>query len=481
MEKFPMELTVHYPAQSIKAQRLVAFIVFVAVFMAVVDGSVVNIALPTITTYFGVNVGLSQWVITGYLVTMTSLLLIFGRISEYFGQARVFTTGFLIFTLGSLACGLAPSLPLLVFFRVIQAIGGAMLFSLSSAIIYHLYPREELGKAMGYIGATVAIGSIAGPVLGGFIVDALGWEYIFLINVPIGVVFVPLAMHYFRSMKFAKKAIRMDWIGAFLLVTFMILLILTMSELAENFALTIPVAVTGGVFLATLAGFIVTQRRVRDPLLDLSIFRFHKFSLPVLATFLYFIALFMINLVGPFYFEGVFGLAPSQVGLVFLIMPLVMVVGSPIAGWLYDNHYSPYYPMAGMAIAGISMFMLAWLAIRMELFLIIAAFFPMTIGSALFQSPNNTEIMSALPAEKVGIASSISATVRNLGMALGASFGSILLVVGIGLSGYSGPVLEANNVVLAFAAALIMGIAGVLTLTAGVVSFARARIVAKER
>ncbi len=129
-----MELTGPHPEKVAKPPRLVAFIVFVAVFMAVVDGSVVNIALPTITTYFGVNVGLSQWVVTGYLVTMTSLLLIFGRVSEYFGRGRVFTTGFLVFTLGSLACGLAPSLPALVFFRVIQAIGGAMLFSLSSAI-----------------------------------------------------------------------------------------------------------------------------------------------------------------------------------------------------------------------------------------------------------------------------------------------------------------------------------------------------------
>ncbi len=476
-----MELTGPHPEKVAKPPRLVAFIVFVAVFMAVVDGSVVNIALPTITTYFGVNVGLSQWVVTGYLVTMTSLLLIFGRVSEYFGRGRVFTTGFLVFTLGSLACGLAPSLPALVFFRVIQAIGGAMLFSLSSAIIYHLYPREELGKAMGYIGATVAVGSIAGPVLGGIIVDTLGWEYIFLINVPIGAVFVPLAMHYFRPMKFTRKAIRMDWAGAFFLVTFMVLLILTLSELAENFSLTMPVMVTGGVFLAALAGFIITQRRVRDPLLDLSIFRFLKFSLPVLATFLYFIALFMINLVGPFYFEGVFGLPPSQVGLVFLIMPLVMVVGSPIAGWLHDNHYSPYYPMAGMVVAGGSMFVLAGLALRMELLLIIGVFFPMTIGSALFQSPNNTEIMSALPAEKVGIASSISATVRNLGMALGASLGSILLVVGTGFSGYSGPVLEANNEVLAFAAALIMALSGILAFAAGGISFARARIIVKEQ
>ena len=174
-----------------------AFIVFAAIFMAVLDGNVVNIALPTITTYFGVEVTYSQWVVTAYLVTLTSLLLIFGRVSEFVGRGRMFILGFVVFTLGSLACGLSPGLPALILFRVIQATGAAMLFSISSAIIYQLYPRGEQGKSMGYVGATVAIGSIAGPVLGGFLVDTLGWQYIFLINVPIGAVLIPVAMKYF--------------------------------------------------------------------------------------------------------------------------------------------------------------------------------------------------------------------------------------------------------------------------------------------
>jgi EmrB/QacA subfamily drug resistance transporter len=463
-----------------KKPRFVAFIVFAAIFMAVLDGNVVNIALPTITTYFGVDVTYSQWVVTAYLVTLTSLLLIFGRVSEYFGRGRMFILGFVVFTLGSLACGLSPDLPVLILFRVVQATGAAMLFSISSAIIYQLYPRGEQGKSMGYVGATVAIGSIAGPVLGGFLVDTLGWQYIFLINVPIGAVLIPVAMKYFGSGGSVRKEIRMDWTGAVTMVLFMVSLMLALSSLAADLAITTSVAVFTCIFLASFAIFLFTERRVSNPLLDLSIFRVPAFCLPVLATALYFIALFMVNILGPFYFEGVLYLPPSQVGLVFLIIPVIMVVGSPVAGWLYDNHYSPYYAAAGMAITTGSLLLLAVLSTRMELLLIVLAFIPMTIGMVLFQSPNNTEIMSSLPVEKIGIASSVSATIRNLGMALGVSFASILLSVSTSHAGYSGPVLLAGPEILSSAFSLIMVVSAVLTLFAAGVSLLRAGVVQKE-
>jgi EmrB/QacA subfamily drug resistance transporter len=475
-----MSPTASHPPGGTKNPRFMAFIVFAAIFMAVLDGNVVNIALPTITTYFGVDVTYSQWVVTAYLVTLTSLLLIFGRVSEYVGRGRMFILGFVVFTLGSLACGLAPGLPLLIFFRVVQATGAAMLFSISSAIIYQLYPRGEQGKSMGYVGATVAIGSIAGPVLGGFLVDTLGWQYIFLINVPIGAVLIPVAMRYFGSDGPARKDIRMDWTGAVTMVIFMVSLMLALSSIAADLAVTPQVAVYAAIFLASFIFFILAERRVPNPLLDLSIFRVPAFCLPVLATALYFIALFMVNILGPFYFEGVLNLLPSQVGLVFLVIPVIMVVGSPVAGWLYDNHYSRYYAAVGMAITTGSLLLLAFLSSGMELLLIVLAFIPMTIGMVLFQSPNNTEIMSSLPPEKIGIASSVSATVRNLGMALGVSVASILLSISTSNAGYSGPVLLAGPVILSSAFSLIMVVSAVLTLLAAGVSLLRAGIVKKE-
>ncbi|MFA5222490.1 MAG: MFS transporter, partial [Methanoregula sp.] len=162
-----------------RQQVPVLLIVLTAIFMAVIDGTVVNIALPTITRYFSVDLADSQWAITAYLVTMTSLLLIFGKLSESLGRARLFFIGIFVFTASSLACGLSGNLPELVLFRVMQGTGAAMLFSISSALIFETTPPDTRGRAMGYIGSTVAIGSIAGPIVGGFVVDVLGWEYIF--------------------------------------------------------------------------------------------------------------------------------------------------------------------------------------------------------------------------------------------------------------------------------------------------------------
>jgi predicted MFS family arabinose efflux permease len=264
------------------------------------------------------------------------------------------------------------------------------------------------------------------------------------------------------------------------MVIFMVSLMLALSSIAADLAFTRPVAVYTAIFLASFTLFLLTERRVSNPLLDLSIFRVPAFCLPVLATALYFIALFMVNILGPFYFEGVLNLLPSQVGLVFLVIPVIMVVGSPLAGWLYDNHYSRYYAAVGMAVTTGSLLLLAFLSSGMELLLIVLAFIPMTIGMVLFQSPNNTEIMSSLPAEKIGIASSVSATVRNLGMALGVSLASILLSISTSNAGYSGPVLLAGPVILSSAFSLIMVISAVLTLLAAGVSLLRAGIVKKE-
>lgn len=169
-------------------------VVLAGVFMAVLDGVVVAIALPTITAHFGVNLDSTQWVITAYLLTMTVLLLPAGRISEYTGRAPLFVAGLTLFTLASAACGFAPSLADLIGARIVQAVGGAMVFSISNALIFEAFPVAERGRALGYLGSVVAIGSLASPVVGGGLVEALGWEYVFFINIPIGMMVVAAAL-----------------------------------------------------------------------------------------------------------------------------------------------------------------------------------------------------------------------------------------------------------------------------------------------
>ncbi|MBP1927580.1 EmrB/QacA subfamily drug resistance transporter [Methanolinea mesophila] len=437
-------------------RTLIMLMVLIGTAMAVVDGIVVSIALPTITDFFSVGVTGSQWVITGYLVTETSLLLIFGKVSEYTGKRKLFLAGIALFTLSSLACGLSGSLSELILFRVLQATGGAMLFSISAALLFEIFPTGEQGRAMGYVGATIAIASMIAPVLGGFLTDTLGWEYIFLINVPIGAVIFPLALKYMHPGEERKARLKMDWAGAITMILFMVAIILFMGELAGGTGIT-PAAIGYLIlFLVSFGVFFANERRQKDPLLDLSIFRNRLFTLPSIAMILLFIAFFMVNLVGPFYFEGVMGLQPSQVGLVFLIAPIIMIIASPVSGWLYDRYQYRFTAAAGIFLCGISMLLLGYGALTMDLGTIVLTFVPLSIGSALFQSPNNTEIMRALPKEQLGIASSLSATIRNLGMTLGVSLSSILLAYQLLLAGYTGPVTKADPTLLAGSISVIM-------------------------
>jgi EmrB/QacA subfamily drug resistance transporter len=440
----------------------VLFIVLASVLMAVIDGTVVNIALPSMTRFFAVDLSDSQWTITAYLITMTSLLLVFGKVSEYVGRARLFFAGIIIFTASSLACALSAGLPELILFRIIQGAGAAMIFSISSALLFATTPPAEQGRAMGYLGATVAIGSIAGPIIGGFVVDSLGWQYIFFINLPIGILLIAVAAAYLRIDEKRTDSFSLDWPGSIAMIVMFVFLIIALGSLAEEGMITPPAIFSGMIFFLALALFIWYERRCPAPLLELSVFSNRSFLLPVIAVLLAFVANFMMAVVGPFYFEGVLGYRPSQVGLLFLIYPVVMVIVAPIAGSLYDRHPTRNYAALGMSLTAIAFLVLSYCALTQYMPGILIAFVLFGTGFGLFQSPNNTAIMSALPKEQLSTASSVIATSRNLGMALGVSLGSILLSFQLMDAGYGGDVIAADPTLLAVSISRIMAVSAIL-------------------
>ena len=457
---------------------VILVIVLVGVLMSVLDGIVVSIALPTITGAFNVDISSSQWTITAYLVTLTSLLLFFGRIAEFTGRALLFILGLAVFTLASLACGLSATFGQLVAFRVLQGIGGAMVFSISGAILFLAFPPQERGRAMGYLGSTVAVGSILGPVLGGFLVDALGWRSIFLINIPIGVVLVACSLLFLRTHEERTQSFHMDWIGAVTLAGALFFLTLFLSRLEQVAGSPLRAALCGGLLVVCSAAFLLRESRCERPLLDLGIFRNRAFLVPVFAMMLFFVSSFMINVVGPFYFQGVMGLRPTQVGLLFLVVPLVMVVASPVSGWLYDMRHWKHYGMVGMAVVALCYFALGMIARSWVNIAAMAGVFALLgVGSALFQSPNSTEVMNSLPRSQTGIASSVSAAVRNLGMTLGVALASLLLPLLLRLSGSTGSVLQADKGALGASVGVIMIVSGALCLLA-VAVLARSRTAA---
>jgi EmrB/QacA subfamily drug resistance transporter len=455
-----------------KNRYIIMVIVLMGIMMSVIDGTVVSIALPTITAYFNVDVTLSQWTITAYLLTMTSLLLIFGKLSEYFGKVSLFMAGFTIFTLSSLACGLSSSLLMLVACRVLQGFGAAMVFSISGAILFQAFPENERGKAMGFLGSAVAIGSIAGPVLGGLIVDTLGWEYIFLINVPIGIILLALALKYLKLNEVKSEKLEMDWPGSAILIIFMVSLMLFLGGLGNNVSMTLSAIAFAAIAIVSFAAFIYRESHSSAPLLDLSIFGIKKFSLPVLAMMLSFIANFLLSIVGPFYFQGVLHYSASQVGILYLVTPMVMVIAAPVTGMLYDRTRSKYYATIGMIIAAIGYIALGFLVNNFSLVILVGIFILSGLGGSLFQSPNNNETMGALPPRKLGIASSVTSTIRNLGMSLGVSIAAILVSFQLNAAGYSEPILEAGTT-LNPVISNIMFVSAALCLVAAVASLLR--------
>jgi EmrB/QacA subfamily drug resistance transporter len=456
-----MEKGAARPAYSHK--YVIMAIVLTSILMSVLDGIVVNIALPTVTTVFRTGIAQSQWAITGYMAALTSLLLFFGRVAEFTGRNVLFIAGLVVFTLASLACGLSANLPELVLFRVIQGTGGAMVFSISSAILFTAFPPEERGKAMGFLGSTVAIGSILGPVLGGVLIDTLGWRYIFLINLPIGIALVTCALLFLRTREERAPAFHMDWAGAGTLAVSLVSLLLFLSRM-EQAATSPPFTIaSGAIFAASVTAFLLRESRCERPLLDLRLFGNRAFLLPLCAMMLFFIANFMMNVVGPFYFEGVMGFRPTQVGLVFLVVPVVMVVASPITGWLYDRRRWRHYGTIGMSVVAAAFFALGVLARSwFNVWALSGLFVLIGLGSALFQSPNNTEIMNALPRAQTAVASSVSAAGRNLAMTLGVAFASVLLPLQLRIAGYDGSVLAAEKHLLAGTIGNVMLASGVL-------------------
>lgn len=445
-------------------------IVMTGVFMSVLDSVALNIALPAITSDFQVTVADTQWVVTIYLLAQTCFLIIAGKVAERTGQARMFTAGLGVFTISSLLCATSSSLGQLITFRLVQGIGASMLFSVSTAIIFQVFGPRERGKAMGFVGSTVAVGAMLGPVIGGFLVGTLGWQSIFMINVPTGLVATLVAIKIMRIDEVLVDRLRMDYPGAVLWIISMASLMLMLGELGQTAVPSIAAMVYLAIFVLSLILFIVRERRVTNPLLDISVFRVRRFTLTGLSMIMFFMSMNMVTILGPFYYEGVLDYGPEQIGLIFMVLPTVTMFGSPIVGRMYDREPSRPYAAAGHAVRVFSFLLMAYSFLNLNVLLSVVGFFFMGIGSSLFQAPNNSDMMLSLPREKSGVASSLQATIRNLSMSMGVSLATILMTFMMGSMDYGaiagGPL--AGELASSVSIAVVVG--GALSLIGVVIS-----------
>lgn len=397
---------------------LVLVVILVGVFMANLDGSIVNVALPTIADAFGTDLTRLQWIVSGYLVAISSTLLLFGRMADLMGRGKIYSMGILIFVAGSALCGFSSGLGLLILSRVLQALGASMEMANSLGIITDVFPASERGRALGLIGTSVAAGSLVGPPLGGWLVGAFNWHFIFYINVPIGIL-VFLAGWVLLPNRISEKKETFDLPGAMLFSGGMLGVLLWLSE-GERWGwlspLSIAILVLGIVMLTV---FVVRGLRIPFPLLDFSLFRKPIFTAGNVAGMISYMVMFFVTILLPFYLNTVLGYPPAQVGLLMLPQPVALMFLAPLAGWLSDKTGPVLLTTVGMSVIAVGQMTLAFLPITAHYWDVAWRLFLMGVGMALFTSPNNSAVMAAVPPSKYGVAGGVVATVRNVGMSLG--------------------------------------------------------------
>lgn len=390
----------------------------VITFMATIDGSIVNIALPTIAASLGVGISAVQWVVTTYLLAVSSLLLVWGRLSDLHGRKRFFGLGLGIFTLGSLLCGLAASLPMLVASRILQGVGASMAMALVQGIVTSAFPPEERGKALGFIGSVVAIGSLVGPSLGGVLVALAGWRSIFYINVPIGLVGIALTIFNLPESRGRKGEEGFAWAGALFLFFAIVSGFGALLAFQEG-ALPGPASLGLGLLAILLfLGFLWSQRRP-SPLVDSSLFRSRIFTMGVIDSSLSYVAMFSYTFFMPFYLQTERGLSVLAAGALMSLFPLVTAFMAPLAGALSDRITYRPLTISGLVLTALGMVLLASLGPGTPLLAIGALVVLLGLGSALFQSPNSSSVMGSVPRDRLGIAGSLNSFFRNLGMVSG--------------------------------------------------------------
>jgi EmrB/QacA subfamily drug resistance transporter len=413
---------------------LVIGTVCIGAFLGQLDASIAGLVLPTLEQVFGAPVASVEWVAIAYLLTLAALVVPLGRLGDLVGRKTLYTWGFVVFVAGSALCGLAPGLGWLIVFRVAQAVGAAMLQANSVAIITAAVPRRALGRAIGVQGAAQAVGLSVGPSVGGLLIDSLGWQWVFFIAVPFGLLGTVLGWLVLPSTRHAAvvdgapESERFDWLGAALLGPAVGLILLGLTY-GNSWGWTSPALLsTVGLAAGCLGVLAFVERRSASPLIDLGLLRVRSFGRGLVAGLLSYAVLFGSLFLIPFYLERILGQSAAQTGLLLTPVPIALGTMAPIAGTLTDRIGPGSLTVAGMAVAALALAGLA-LAPSISLGMTLGLLALLGFGLGLFTPPNNSAVMGSAPANRLGVAGGILNMTRSLGTSLGvAATGAVLAI-----------------------------------------------------
>ncbi len=413
---------------------LVLLTVGVSILTSSFDVAITNIALPELGREFNVEPDIILWVSVIYLLASLGLSLTFGSLGDAIGRKQVFLTGFLVFGLGLVIATLSTTLPMLLFARVVQGIGLALFISNSDAIVVAAFPEAERGRAIGLENVFVGIGLSTGPVLGGLLLDALGWQALFYTRIPFILFFFVMGLVVLRSDREEGRHIRFDFFGAVLLFAFMTTFLLALNRgpilgwsepLIIGFATVASVSFAVFMYVQSRPDMMVLQiqrngvrfLRERLPILELNLFLIRQFSASNATNTLQFITQGAIIILLPFFLLDGRGLTATQAGLILVTLPIVRLFVAPSAGWVADKVSTRVIATFGLMVMTAAYYGLSYIGVDTHVAILVTVLLSLGTGISIFEPGNNTALVSAVPPNRLGTASAMIATVRQVSQA----------------------------------------------------------------
>ena len=401
----------------------------IGAFMSQLDGNIVLIALPTITRSLNASAFEALWVLMGYILMTAVLLLAFGRLADMYGKVRLYNLGFAIFTIGSGLCSLSLNGGMLVFFRLVQGVGAALIWANNAAILTDAFPPNERGRAIGVNLVAGISGSVIGLILGGILTVALGWQSIFWINLPIGAFATYWAYKKLRELGTVHHE-RIDLPGNILfaggLTAFLVGL--TLGALS-GYTLVDVVSMVAGLLM--VGGFVYVELHSRTPLMDFTLFKIRAFTAGILSNFLASIARSAVSLVLTIYFQGVLIYDAFKAGLALIPFAVAFVSLGPLSGYLSDKYGPRWFTTVGLSISTAGLVGLALIPANVSYWVLAVLMILVGAGGGMFVAPNISSIMSSAPVTRRGVASGMSATLVTTGALLSLSISFAVLATSI--------------------------------------------------
>jgi EmrB/QacA subfamily drug resistance transporter len=395
--------------------------------MSALDSRSVIVALPTLSIHFSSSMAVVQWIPLAYQLAIIGFVLSLARLGDRISRKKLYALGFLLLAFGSACSGLSTALWHIIAFRIVAGIGGATVLANGRAIVSTLYAQQERGRALGLSSMAFHLGYITGPSLGGFLIDTVGWRWIFFANMPVALTAAFMAWKVLPDLPSERGRYSMDPMGMVTLFVSAVTLIFGLQQIAHS-GLTLFALAAFGLSAISVGLLLRVERKSSAPLLDLSLFKVRVLSAGIVSHLFVVISHSATFFLLPFYLQGILHLSPTQVGLTIIFFSLVIVFLAPLGGWLGDRLGSRLLCTAGAVLTLVSMLFLSWLGADAGVTSVMIPLVLLGIGWSFFQAPNLSALFSAVEPRYVGSVSGISLTSANIANALGVAIGSVLFL-----------------------------------------------------